>query len=238
MKTRLRRLLLAALTGVGCAPDIPQPCLVGRADSSTYAAQATLKPGQAITPDCEALTPPSRIELYSVEKYNPPDAPSTVALRPLNLLRTDADGNPIVDGAHSSLAQGPFTSFNVDASGFCSVPVLSQAEQDFPDGSGGAEQVVYLFSDMRFLDTAAYQGTQMAASLHYTDGACSADYDVVAVWPTVGCTTTADCNPAQDISQGNFGSGINAAYPVSCDALAQLCVLSGTSFPQLSGFVP
>jgi hypothetical protein len=43
---------------------------------------------------------------------------------------------------------------------------------------------------------------------------------------------------AQDISQGNFGSGINSAYPVRCDPVAQLCVLSGTTFPQVSGFVP
>jgi hypothetical protein len=238
MRPILLRFLVPALLAAACAPTIPQPCLVGRADLSPYAVTITLKAGQTIAPECASATPPTRVEEYSVEKYDPPNQPSTLALRPLNLLHFDSEGNQIdIDPGHPSLAQGDFTSADVDASGLCTVPTLSLAQQDFPDGSGGTVTFAYRFSDMRFLDSPEYQGSQMAASLHYTEGTCEADYDVIAVWPIAECATTADCNPAQDIQAGIFGSGINAAYPVVCDADAQLCVLTGTTFPQTSGFV-
>lgn len=233
MRTTLLRLVAPALLVAGCAPDIPQPCLVGRADSSAYVGSLTLKADQTIAPECAAATPPQRVELYGVEKYSPPGKASTVAILPLDL-----DQNPVFPGDTPPLSEGPFTAQDADASGFCSVPILSVEQGDVPDGAGGSRVVSYLFSDLLFLAGPAYQGTQFSASLHYVDGACAADYDVIAVWPAVGCATTADCNPAQDISQGIFGSGINSAYPVACDPVAQYCVLSGTTFPQTSGFVP
>ncbi|HMK74218.1 MAG TPA: hypothetical protein VK454_12815 [Myxococcaceae bacterium] len=233
MRTTLLRLVATALLVAGCAPDIPQPCLVGRADSSAYVATLSLKSGQDIAPECAAATPPQRVELYGVEKYSPPGQASTVAMLPLDL-----DQNPVFPGDTPPLSEGAFSAENANAEGLCTVPSLSLEQGDVPDGSGGSRVVSYQFSDLRFLAGPAYQGTQFSASLHYADGACGADYDVLAVWPAVGCATSDDCNPAQDISQGIFGSGINSAYPVVCDPVAQYCVLTGTTFPQTSGFVP
>jgi len=222
-----------AVLAAGCAPGIPQPCLVGRADSSAYVASLTLKAGQTIAPECSAATPSQRVELYGVEKYSPPGSASTLAILPLDL-----EQNPVFPGDTPPLSEGAFAAEDADASGYCSVPALSVEQGDVPDGSGGSRVVSYLFSDLRFLAGPAYQGTQMAGSLHYSDGACAADYDLIAVWPAVSCLSTSDCNPAQDISQGIFGSGINSAYPVVCNTDAQYCVLTGTTFPQVGGFVP
>lgn len=215
----------------------PTPCLVGRADSSPYVAFESLSAGSSIAAGCEDVLPASRVELISVQKYNPPGtAEQTLAIQPWALVAVDANGDPSpepADPAHSQLAAGPMASGTVDAEALCRAPSLTEARQDLPSSGGAVTAIRYQFRDVQFLADAAHQGTQMGAKLSYAEGDCLAEYDVTAVFPAVSCESDADCDPNPDVAAGRVnGSGINADYPTHCDPGAGLCVVQG-AFPQL-----
>ena len=182
---------------------------------------------------------------------------------------TDPDGKNVEnsDGSHV-LAKHPAYSLGKFATvepvnDFCEVVAPKPAEQSFPpveavppdpkdpDDTGvpaaPAMSVKYEWSDVKVYVTAAAQGTQFSGHLKYTENAdatCSAEYDVVGVWPPVPCGVDKEvddgmggmktitvpeaslCCPTADPLGGRVtGSGINPDFPVKCDPDLLLCVL-------------
>ncbi len=176
----------------------------------------------------------------------------------------DPDGTNVEnkDGTHTlakhpPYALGPFTAVEPDADGFCIVTAPAPAVQDFPAEAAiapdptamppdpgapavEAETVKYEWSNVKVYATAAAQGTQFSGHVKFTDNACTAEYNVAAVWPSVDCTARdangspvlgtdmkaqpvqAACCPTADPLGGRVtGSGINPDFPVSCQQIAQ-----------------
>jgi hypothetical protein len=102
-----------------------------------------------------------------------------------------------------------------EASGF---PQTRVAAKDIvftpPHGFGDevrvpAQTAEYLFKKVEVYSDPSAPGTVLRGTLEYGDGTgCKAEYEVVAMWPTVACETDADCGE---------GSGLNPDFSVKCD---------------------
>jgi hypothetical protein len=238
--------MYVAATGTGCE----QPgadCTTGHGG---FAAKYTLKPGTKMgMGNCDTLLG----EVIGLEKYNPAQkdddnkqdlTQATLAIRSTTLgdLKAAADAAGMSDTAHSVNSVGAFESVRPDESNVCHVPAMSPAQQVVPMiDMNPARDVTYQWSDVRVYVTPAYPGTRMAATLMYTENGCSAEYDVLALWPAVSCEVTDAlgngtgqpditlCDPKSDPANGRpYGSGINPDFKsnVACDPDLLLCVLN------------
>ena len=150
---------------------------------------------------------------------------------------------------HPAYSLGKFTTIE-PVDGFCPVAGLGTAQQSFPPVEAvapdpadpkdpgveaePAQAVKYEWSDVKVYVTAAAQGTQFSGHLKYTQDSCTAEYNVLAVWPSVPCGSDADCCPAADPLGGRVtGSGINPDFPMKCDAVLELCVLDAPDASKL-----
>jgi hypothetical protein len=186
-----------------------------------------------------------------------PGAPDTVAVRSARLgkLGTDfASTRPDPDPSHATYSVGPFASEAPGPDNFCDVPTLTPARLDvpataagLPDGGvlpdGGppalpAQSFTYEWSNLRIYNTSGIPGTQFTAELKYTENGCTAEYTAKGIWPVVTCSMKNDagvtvvneaaCDPYADYDAGRLrGSGINPIFPVKCDPVAFICVLTG-----------
>jgi hypothetical protein len=230
---------LATVLGACNMQEPDRQCSVARAvsDGSTgsFATTYTLKEGEphADRP-CTQLKP----EPVGLQKYFSQDAsaPDTVAIRTnrmgalRNQYRTRIDaasaGDPYAAGALASESPGP--------DNFCDVPELSPAKLDVPATSTlPAQSFAYEWSNLRIYNTPEIPGTQFVADLRYTENGCTAEYAVKGIWPVVSCATAGKpdetkCDPYPDFDAGRLrGSGINPLFPVKCDPVALICVLTG-----------
>jgi hypothetical protein len=230
---------LATVLGACNMQEPDRQCSVARAVSSgslgSFAATYTLKEGEP-HPDrsCTRL----KSEPVGLQKYfsQDPSAPDTVAIRTdrMGKLRTQfraridaaSAGDPYAAGALASESPGP--------DNFCDVPELSPAKLEVPASSTEpAQSFTYEWSNLRVYNTPEIPGTQFIADLSYTENGCTAEYTVRGIWPVVSCATAGKpdevkCDPYPDFDAGRLrGSGINPIFPVKCDPVALICVLTG-----------
>jgi hypothetical protein len=239
MKLRLMGLTLgvAALSACDMEPPTPQ-CVVARAvsDGSTgsFATTYTLKEGQNPDLQCARLTS----EPVGLQKYysQDPAAPDTVGVRSARLGKLNADfaSRPDPNTSHSLAAVGQLASESPGPDNFCDVPQLTPARRDVPaTATQTAQSFVYEWSNLRIYNTPGIPGTQFIADLRYTENGCTAEYVARGIWPVVSCATSGKpdetkCDPYADYSVGRLrGSGINPLFPVKCDPVALICVLTG-----------
>jgi hypothetical protein len=115
------------------------------------------------------------------------------------LSRAECSGVASTAG-DTSYAIGGFSSSKPDDNDFCHVPTLTASQvtvtaQDScqPDpcqpalAPEPAHDARYEWSNVRVYVTAAANGTQFGADLKYTMDGCSAQYKVVAIYPSVSC---------------------------------------------------
>jgi hypothetical protein len=230
---------LAVVLGACNTQDPDRQCSVARAvsDGSTgsFATTYTLKEGEP-HPDrpCTQL----KSEPVGLQKYfsQDPSAPDTVAIRTdrMGRLRTQYASRIDPASAGEPYALGPLTSESPGPDNFCDVQDLSAARLDVPaSATQPAQSFSYEWSHLRIYNTPEIPGTQFVADLRYTENGCTAEYSVKGIWPVVSCATVGKpdetkCDPYPDFNVGRLrGSGINPIFPVKCDPVALICVLTG-----------
>ncbi|MCP3139578.1 hypothetical protein [Pyxidicoccus xibeiensis] len=246
----------AAAVAIGaCSGEEPEPqCVVARAriDGSTgsFATTYTLKPGENPDRACARLA----AEPVGLQKFfnQDPGATDSVAVRSARLgkLVDDHALRPDPDPSHQTFSVGPFATEAPGPDNFCDVPTLTPARLELPavpvgllDGGtlpdGGpparvAQSYAYEWSNLRIYNTPGTPGTQFVADLRYTENGCTAEYVARGIWPVVTCRGSngqpneAACDPYADFDAGRLrGSGINPVFPVKCDPVALICVLTG-----------
>jgi hypothetical protein len=240
MKLRILSLaVVATAMGVGIAgcPYVQgQPvCLVGH---GYYTVEYKLKAGETATGLCAQ----KKGEFVGIEKYNRPSTPNdqTIAIK----SETLSDLSEFAEPGKPDLAiisQGKLAGGDPDASHFC-VAQTFNAVMDAANGIG------YQWSNVKFYVTPQIPGTQFVGELAYTEGGCTANYNVMGVYPVVSCKVLdEDGAPVLDMD-GNYvtdeslcaqadheisGLALNPDFPVRCNTDIGLCVLDSTSVPAL-----
>jgi hypothetical protein len=163
----------------------------------------------------------------------------------------DADSKDVV-------ALGAFKTDDPGADNFCevemaqpanlklaAVPAMDKGDAGMTDPKPAVD-ISLKWSDVKFYVTAAQPGTMFTGRLEYaktvgTEAPCSATYDVVGLWPAVGCEGTIMgqdgkptgsgkpddvlCDPCSDPMNGRpTGSGISPTVDISCDATTLTCM--------------
>lgn len=230
---------LAAVLSACNTEDPERQCSVARAvsDGSTgsFAATFTLKEG---SPDPDRLCTQLKAEPVGLQKYfnQDPSAPDTVAIRTdrMGRLRTQYAARIDAATAGAPYALGPLASETPGPDNFCDVPELAPGRLEVPaNETQPAQSFTYEWSGLRVYNTPEIPGTQFIADLRYTENGCTAEYTVRGIWPVVSCATggkpdETKCDPYPDYNVGRLrGSGINPIFPVKCDPVALICVLTG-----------
>jgi|SRR6218665_13385 len=239
MKRRLIGLGML-LSACGAEQQDPQ-CVVARAvsDGSTgsFAVTYSLKPGQNPALACTRL----KSEAVGLQKYlsQDPAAKDTVGLRSgaLGALLADEETGPRVDTTLSRAnAVGTLETEAPGPDNFCEVPVLSSERVVLSaTAKAAAQDLTYEWSGLRIYNTPDIPGTQFIANLRYTANGCTAEFTARGIWPVVSCATSSTnrtpdeskCDPYADPPTRLRGSGINPSFPVKCDPVALICVLTG-----------
>jgi hypothetical protein len=192
---------LAALFGLAallssCSDQPKVRCAAARGQ---FAASYKLVSGSG---DCSTLPG----DMLGVGTYNSARADgtpnwddATIAIQPYALAALTAGAPPAMAG-DSLFSLGHFTAAEPNADRFCEVPQLSAAQVRLPavtmasvDAMGNvtcpgpAQDVKYVWSNVRVVVSAAVLGTELAADLTYTANGCTAQYRVWAVSPAVSC---------------------------------------------------
>lgn len=114
-----------------------------------------------------------------------------------------------------------------------------QAFIEFTPAVPTSDTPVYAFSDIQVYTTPIAAGTQLTAALTYSEGSCSATYDVVAMYPAIHCSDGAPpgpdglfnvdpslCEPETNPDEDRFiASGINPSFDTCCSRKTGYCVL-------------
>lgn len=174
---------------------------------------------------------------------------SSMAIRPAylgDLVDAAASWTPPVadpDPEHTPNAVGEFTTSLPDDDEFCAATKFSVAEISLPElpaipavpddpetldvdesipetPAVPATSVRYEWSNVRVLVSANYQGTQFSADLKFTQDGCTAEYEVLGLYPLAYCEADEEC---QDTSV----TGINPDFAVKCQTDLGFCVLRG-----------
>ncbi len=217
---------VALLLVAGCSlSQSPATCVVGQGG---WFAKYTLMANQPV-----GACSQKQGEGLGVRKYFPPGQNPQVAIQTDTLgnmaLQTPGDPNPI-DRPYSI---GALTQDAPDANQICSIPTLSTAEQNV-----GGSDISYAWSNVRFVVQPNVPGTQMIASLRYTEG-CTAEYKAVGMQPNADCfAVDAQGTPVLDQSGNQVpddmrcGPGyfpqtqVNPDFAVRCDPVLLKCVLT------------
>jgi hypothetical protein len=172
---------------------------------------------------------------------------ATMAIRPTligELVERGTNGyeTPILDPNAEPNALAKFTTSLPDDNDFCEANKFSAAEINLPElplipgdpddpetpddestpdtPAQPATSIKYEWSNARVVVSANYQGTQFSADLKFTQDGCTAEYEVVAVYPVAPCATDDEC---QDTSV----TGINPDFDLRCEPDLGFCVLNG-----------
>ncbi|ATB36634.1 lipoprotein mlpA precursor [Cystobacter fuscus] len=221
------------LGACGAQRQDPQ-CVVARAvsDGSTgsFAATYSLKPGQDPASACAQL----KSEPVGLQKYlGEEGALDSVGLRTARVGKLVDEAKLDPAAANQPNSVGVLTTEAPGPDNFCEVPVLNPTRLVTLDSSSeGAKALTYEWSGLRIYNTPSIPGTQFIADLRYTENGCIAEYTVRGIWPVVSCATNkqpdeSKCDPYPDPPTRLRGSGINPSFPVKCDPLALICVLTG-----------
>jgi hypothetical protein len=114
-----------------------------------------------------------------------------------------------------------------DAEGFCKATGFSQAsitveavtnEKDSSKVEFPAASRTYQYGDIEVYSHPSAPGTQLRGTLTYTEGDCTAEYNVLALWPSVGCDPKAEDKPENAAVRCGAGSGLNPDFKAVCVA--------------------
>lgn len=233
-----------------------------------YAAKYTLISGG---PECSDL----KGERIGLQSYYAPNSDSTnvdlsrsyLAIRPdtLGVIDDEAtiwgDEKTVTKSTLSSI--GDFASVDPNEKDTCSVPSLSPAEiainaippnmedpEDLYEGRD-ATDIRYEWKNVRVLVSPGAPGNLIEADLTYTQDGCTANYSVIALWPTIDCEkreVMTDMNgkpvvvrtgePNDDLCDDQAdlqapyglptGSGISQDFVPKCDPDLLYCVATKT----------
>lgn len=173
---------------------------------------------------------------------------SSMAIRPALLGELidrglNSSDPPIVDPAAEPNALGDFATSLPDDDDFCVAPKFSVSQVTLPElplipgdpddpetpdedestpdtPPQPATSIKYEWSNARVLVSANYQGTQFSADLKFTQDGCTAEYEVVGVYPLAGCATDDEC-------QDTTVTGISPDFDLKCHPDLGFCVLNG-----------
>ncbi|HUM10444.1 MAG TPA: hypothetical protein VLT82_05790 [Myxococcaceae bacterium] len=228
--SRVLVIVALSLVAAGCGTQTPADCQLQSSANGPYA----LKFSQAgAGTGCTATTGPDTFgDLW---QFDPFENRLIVAFSALNsTLPSPPNPNDPIYG------KGHFSEQFPDANDLCSVPDFTRMQVDATHA--------YAVTNLQFLNTALYLGTEFKADVTYTNGACTRPYTVQAINPAHVCAAKADCDPfAQP-----FASGVNSLYDQGCnleqwaqDLAAALGGDPGTgicffnaAFPSLGGWKP
>jgi len=95
----------------------------------------------------------------------------------------------------------------------------------FNEANGTKEELpaverTYQYGDVEVYSHPSAPGTQLRGTLTYTENGCTAEYEVWALWPSVGCVP-GSTKPAESCGEG---SGLNPDFDAVCDADLEACV--------------
>jgi hypothetical protein len=140
---------------------------------------------------------------------------------------TPGDGEP--DDLYISKGTLPHDPTTEGAQKICTSSDMSSITADSDPLSLGGSETTYAIhaTEVKFLDGARYQGSQLQITADLTFGSCTATYIGVGLAPSAflgvvaPCPAGADqdkfCSPFEDLSIGrSTGSGYNPDYPVVC----------------------
>lgn len=246
-------------TNTGCDQPAPK-CASARGD---YIVRYTYVSG---SDDCKALVG----EKVGVQTYNAVGVQGKPDLdRPSVAIQADGIGSlrdkaekaekPDENPDDHPYALGPFNQ-NVPAGNICTASQLAPAIQNIakipgdPDAGKKdtpAEKLTYTWSNVQFLVTSQYYGSQFAADVTIQTNKDACVYRAQGLYPYVDCfKVDADGNPVTD-ADGNMqvddsfcaaeanppahptGSGINPDFRVHCDPVLFACVLNSATFPSI-----
>jgi hypothetical protein len=234
----------AAVALTACNFEDPErQCSVARAVSDgslgSFATVYTLKDGQDPALACAKLKP----EAVGLQKYFSQDvnAPDSVGIRTARMgqLLTQYASRIGADEAKEPSSVGALATETPGPDNFCDVPELSASRLQVAAVPGSpsqpAQSFAYEWSNLRIYNTPEIPGTQFVADLRYTENGCTAEYQVKGIWPVVRCGSGTPakpndslCDPLPNYEEGRLrGSGINPLFPVKCDPVALICVLTG-----------
>ena len=228
----MKRFTLIALVGavalVGCGTQTPADCQLQSSANGPYLVKFT-QAGAATGGACTTETPDEFADFW---QFDPFENRLIVTFSALSTLPAPPNPNDTIYG------KGNFSQQFPDGNDLCTVPTLTTMDV-LGDGS-----LTYAVTNLQFLSTAIYLGTEFKGDVAYTNGACSRPYTMQAIIPAVTCGTKEDCDPfAQPIS-----SGINSKYNTDCNKDAWATAASGDpdtgfcffvdAFPSNSGWQP
>ena len=151
----------------------------------------------------------------------------------------------VVDPGGAAAAIGPFSSDVPDENGLCIAKTLAPTTQVLPALDADADNeleaqparaMTEIWSDVSVYVDASALGTQMTGTYTVTEAACSASYQVMAVYPATDCTG-ADGAADDSVCQA-VEAGISPDFPVVCDPALLLCVLDADVDAALPIFKP
>jgi len=226
----MKRFTLIAMVGavalVGCGTQTPADCQLQSSANGPYLVKFT-QTGAATGGACTTETPDEFADFW---QFDPFEDRLIVAFSLQSTLPAPPNPTDAIYG------RGHFSQQFPDSNDLCSVPDFT-AMQITPTQS-------YTVSNLQFLNTAIYLGTEFKGDATYTNGACSRPYSMQAIIPAVQCASKEDCDP---FSQP-FASGINSKYNTDCNKDAWATAASGDpdtgfcffvdAFPSNSGWVP
>jgi hypothetical protein len=175
---------------------------------------------------------------------------STLAIRPRRLAQLTRraytyetstlgkDGKPVKKTVTTTLPESEWAKATAqsttlpekpDAEGFCKATGFAQAgltvnaifneanttKEEFPAASR-----TYQYGDVEVYSHPAAPGTQLRGTLTYSEGDCTAEYNVLALWPSVHCDPEAFANPTEENKADRCaeGSGLNPDFKATCVA--------------------
>lgn len=206
----MKRLTLIALVGavalVGCGTQTPADCQIQSSANGPYLIKFT-QAGAITGAGCTTTDTP---DIFADEwQFDPFENALIVAFSTLSTLPDPPNPSDTIYGKGNFDAQFP------DSNDLCTVPTLTTMQVDAAQS--------YAVTNLQFLSTAIYLGTEFKGDVTYTNGACSRPYTMQAIIPAVQCATKEDCDP---FSQP-FASGINSKYNTDCNKEAWATTYSG-----------
>ena len=202
----LTALVTAALAATGCGSMTAADCQLQSSANGPYIVKFTQ--AGALPAGCtQTDTPDTFADSW---QFDPFENKLIVAFSLQSTLPIPANNpTPVPPQPDSPIyGKGHFSEQFPDANDLCTVPSLTTMQIDYPT----APSRTYAVTNLQFLSTAIYLGTEFKGEVTYTNGACSRPYTMQALNPAVQCGTKEDCDP---FSQP-FASGINSKYNTDC----------------------
>lgn len=206
---------LAAVALTGCNLEYgngnqpPPPCPTGH---GWYAASYELAEG--VTDDCGFT---ARRDIVELNRYMDPDGASVFAFAPIG-----SDFGFAQTSAYGEIVQGTLVSETPDADNFCAVEGIAAVAADASQGTGS---MTLTYSDIRYYSTAGVPGTQLTGTLTVSEGSCTAEFVMYALYPWVECNTAdyTDFDPnvcPTETALGTpdiYGTQLNPDFVTYCD---------------------